>query len=95
MGELAAFGLLGAEFKFADLHLGGIRSKVLHIEAVARDGGDIVIVQVNYLARVGDDGVRVLQAWSSTQLDSAEAGCQPGLLLPTVGRARHRARAAR
>ena len=55
----AALGVLRVEFQLADLHLGRVRAEILHVEPFARDGGHVVIVQINDLARVRDDGVGV------------------------------------
>ena len=56
---LAALGVLRAEFQLADLDVGGVGAEILHVEPLARDRGHVVVVQVNDLAGVGDDGVGV------------------------------------
>ena len=59
VGILAALGIFGAEFEPADLDLGGVGAKVLHLEPLGGDGGDIIIVEVHHLPGVGDDRVGV------------------------------------
>ena len=59
MGILAALGFFGGEFQAADLHLGGVGAQALHVETLARHGGHVVVVEINDLAGVGDDGVGV------------------------------------
>ena len=56
---LAALGVLLAEFQLADLDVGGVRAEVQNVEALRRDGRHVVIVEINDLFRVGDDGVGV------------------------------------
>ena len=58
--EVAALGVFGAEFQLADLHVGRVRAEVLNVEAFAREGRHVVVVEINDLARVGDDGVASL-----------------------------------
>jgi hypothetical protein len=56
---LAALGLLRVKFQVADLHLGGVRAQVLHIEPLAGDRRHVVVVEIDHLLGVGDDGVGV------------------------------------
>ena len=55
----AAHGVLLAEFEIADLDVGGVRAEIQNVEALGRDGGHVVIVEVNDFFGVGDDGVGV------------------------------------
>ena len=55
----AAHGVLLAEFQIADLDVGGVRAQIQNVEALGRDGGHVVIVEINDLFRVRDDGIGV------------------------------------
>src|SRR4029077_10068430 len=59
MRKLAAFGGFGAKLELADLDLSGVGAEVLHIEPLASEGGHVVVIEINDLARVGDDGISV------------------------------------
>ena len=59
MRVFAAHGVLLAEFQLADLDVGGVRPQVQNIKAFGRDGRHVVIIEVNDLFGVGDDGVGV------------------------------------
>src|SRR3989442_11636312 len=59
MRELAALGGFRAELDLADLDRRRSGAEVFDLELFRRQGDDIIIVQVNHLACVGDDGTGV------------------------------------
>ena len=56
---LPPHGVLLAELQPADLHVRRVRTQVHDCEPVGRDRGHVVVVQVNHLFRVGNDGIGV------------------------------------
>ena len=83
-GIFAALGFLGGEFQVADLDFGGVGAEVLHVEAVGGDGGHVVVVEINDLAGVGDDGVGVAGQKIFVVADADDQG-EPRRA-PTMGR---------
>src|ERR1019366_3359835 len=59
VGIVAALGFFGGKFQAADLHLGGVGAQALHVEAAGGEGGHVIVVEIDNLAGVGDDGVGV------------------------------------
>ncbi len=59
MCVLAAHRVFLAEFQFADLHVCRVRAEVDDLEFVFCDGHHVVVVQINDLFRVRDDGIGV------------------------------------
>ncbi len=55
----APLGIFGLKLKLADLHLGGVRPEIQDVKPLARDGGHVVVVQKNHLARVRHNGVGI------------------------------------
>ena len=57
----AAHGVFLAEFQIADLDVGGVGAEIQNIETLGRDGGHVVIVEINDFFRVrgSDEGVGV------------------------------------
>ena len=55
----AALRIFRLKLKLADLHLGRVRAEADYIEAVAGERCNVVVVQENNLACVGNDGVCV------------------------------------
>jgi hypothetical protein len=47
------------KFQVADLHVGRVRAEIGHVKAFRRDGGHVVVVQINDFFRVRHDGVGV------------------------------------
>ena len=74
MRELASFGRLRTEFDLADLDGRGVRAKVFHLELFRRQGNHIVVVQINHLACVGNDGARVTGQKIFARTDPDEQG---------------------
>ncbi len=59
MRVIAFLDVLGAEFDFADLAVPGLAGDRTDFELAALDGHHVEIVQVNGVARVGDDCAHV------------------------------------
>ena len=50
---------VGVPLDAADLAVDGARGEAADLEVIARDDGDVEIVQIDHVARVSDDGVDV------------------------------------
>ena len=56
MGELALLRRFRCEFELADLDRGGAGSDGLNVEAVGSEGDHLVVVEIDHLPRMGDQG---------------------------------------
>ena len=59
MRVFAARGVFLRKFQVADLHVRRVCAEIQNVEALRRDRGDVVVVEINNFFRVRDDGVGV------------------------------------